>query len=82
MGVYQYYHDKPAKERAYYYETLKYADSYYKVHEPKLYPRYRAVMYNNIANSYLDKNQYEKALECVLEVEKSPAKVNPMNCSI
>lgn len=71
FGVYQYYHGKPAKERAYYYEALKYADSYYKVYEPKRYPRYHAVMYNNIANSYLDENQYEKALECVLEVEKT-----------
>ncbi|MFN8345104.1 MAG: tetratricopeptide repeat protein [Spirosomataceae bacterium] len=71
LGIYHYYHGKPAKERAHYYEALKYAETYYKVYEPKRYPRYRAVMYNNMANSYLDENQYEKALECVLEVEKT-----------
>lgn len=71
LGVYQYYHGKPAKERAYYFEALKYSEVYYKVHEPKRYPRFRAVMYNNIANSYLDENLYEKALECINEVEKT-----------
>ena len=71
LGVFQYYHGKPAKERAYYLEALKYTESYYKASEPQRYPRFRAVMYNNIANSYLDENQYEKALECINEVEKT-----------
>jgi pentatricopeptide repeat protein len=76
LGTYQYYHGKPARERAYYLEALKYAETYYKVHEPKRYPRFRAVMYNNIANSYLDENQYEKALECFNEVEKTARESN------
>jgi tetratricopeptide (TPR) repeat protein len=71
LGVYQYYHGKPSKERAYYMEALKYTESYYKIYEPKRYTRFRAVIYNNIANSYLDENQSEKALECINEVEKT-----------
>lgn len=70
LGIYQSYHGKPAKERAYYFEALKYNELYNKIHEPKRYARFRAVMHNNISISYAAENDYEKSLESIHEVEK------------
>ena len=70
LGIYQSYHGKPAKERAYYFEALKYNELYNKTREPKRYARFRAAMYNNISISYGAENDYEKSLEAIHEVEK------------
>ncbi|AYQ36098.1 tetratricopeptide repeat protein [Runella sp. SP2] len=70
LGIYQSYHGKPAKERAYYYEALKYNELYNKIYEPKRYARFRAAMHNNLSISYAAENDYEKSLESIHEVEK------------